>query len=405
MNPPLPAPPHSTLTTAILIGLVSFQAMATDLYLASLPALSDELGASVAQAQLTLSLFMAGFALAQPIIGPISDRFGRRPVLVAGAATYFLAAIACALAPSIEALVAARVAQAVGACAGGVVARAVVRDIHGREGAARMLAIIGSAMAIIPGFGSVLGSFVQVWLGWRWNFVVIALISGAVLIATALSLAESNRHRDPGALAPTRMLTTYAMLLRDRRYCGYALANACAYGGLFAFISGSSFVLIRVLGVEAGNFGWCFGLAVLGYFIGAQLAARLTLRLGIDRMVLLGSLTTLAGGATMAALAWSGLAVPGATGIAAVVAPMVVYMIGMGIVMPNAQAGALGPYPRIAGAASALAGFTQMVVAVCVGLALGWLYDASAVPMASLIGAMGAATLLSYVLLVRRSRA
>lgn len=393
--------PESRGTTAILIGLVALGAISTDLYLPSLPAIGDDLGADTAATQLTLSAFLAGFALAQLAIGPVSDRFGRRPVLIAGAATYTLAAAACALAPSIESLIGARTVQAIGACAGVVVGRAVVRDIYGRERAARMLALIGSAMGLLPAIGPVLGGFIVEWFGWRWNFVLLALFGAAVLVGVWRGLEESNRWRETNALNPLRLVANYRALIAHREFVGYALCVTFSYSGLFAFISGSSFVLIDGYGVGAAHFGFFFGGAVLGFIAGTQIAAKLTLKLGIERMVLAGALVSLAGGASMAGLAWLGLAPRGYSGAILITLPMVVYMAGMGIVLPNANAGALGPFPQMAGAASALTGFLQMGVASLLGIAVGHLHDGTARPMATLILMAAVATVVTYFALVR----
>ncbi len=393
--------PESHGATAILIGLVALGAISTDLYLPSLPSIGRDLGADTAATQLTLSAFLAGFALAQLAIGPISDRFGRRPVLIAGAITYTLAAAACALAPSIETLVGARTVQAVGACAGVVVGRAVVRDIYGRERAARMLALIGSAMGLLPAIGPVLGGFIVEWLGWRWNFVLLALFGAIVLAGVWRGLDESNRWREPSALDPRRLVANYGALIVHREFIGYALCVTFSYSGLFTFISGSSFVLIDGYGVSAAHFGFFFGGAVIGFIVGTQIAAKLTLRLGIERMVFAGALVSFAGGAIMAGLAWSGLAAHGYGGAILITSPMAVYMAGMGIVLPNANAGALGPFAQMAGAASALTGFLQMSVASLVGVAVGRLHDGTARPMATLVLLAGMATLLAYFTLVR----
>jgi DHA1 family bicyclomycin/chloramphenicol resistance-like MFS transporter len=394
--------PTAPGTTAILVAAVALGPLSTDLYLPSLPTIGRDLSADVAATQLTLSVFLAGFAFAQIPVGPLSDRFGRRPILIAGIALYLAASVACALAPTVEALIAARALQAVGACAGVVLGRAVVRDVYGAAGAARMLALIGSAMALAPAAGPILGGVVQAWFGWRWNFAILAAFGVALLVAAWLRLAETNAWRDPTALGLRRMSTNYQSLIASRAYIGFALIVAFSYAGLFSFISGSSFVLIDGLGVRPDRFGYLFAAVVFGYLTGTLIAGRLTLRLGVLRMVPIGCALQLAGGFAMLGFVLVGTISRDAWGVAAIVGPMVCYMIGTGITMPNAQAGAIGPYPRIAGAASALMGFLQMAIAALAGIGFGQLHDGTAVPMASLIALSALAAAACFVGLVSR---
>jgi DHA1 family bicyclomycin/chloramphenicol resistance-like MFS transporter len=393
--------PESIGTSAILIGAVALGPVSTDLYLPSVPWIGRDLGADVAATQLTLSVFLAAFAIAQIPVGPLSDRFGRRPLLLIGLAVYVLASMACAVAPSIEMLILARAVQAVGACAGVVLGRAIVRDIYGRDRAARMLAYIGSAMALAPMVGPILGGAVQGALGWRWNFGILTTFGAMALALAWRGLAESNVQRDPSALDPARMAANFRTLLRDRAFLGFALTVAFSYAGLFAFISGSSFVLIDALGVATEHFGFFFAMGVIGYMTGTQIAGRLTMRMGIARMIWLGGVISLAGGAAMVALA--PLAPGNAWAPFAVAVPMACYMIGTGIVMPNAQAGALGPFAQMAGAASALMGFLQMAIAATVGIAFGQLHDGTPLPMAILVAAAACCSLASFVMLARRA--
>jgi DHA1 family bicyclomycin/chloramphenicol resistance-like MFS transporter len=394
-------PANSRVLFALIIGLVAIGPLSTDLYLPSLPAIGRALGANVAATQLTLSAYMTAFALAQLVYGPLSDRFGRRPVVLGGLSLYVIASIACAFAQSIDALIAARALQATGACAGVVLGRAIVRDVYGREGAARMLALVGSVMAFAPAAGPVAGGIVEVNFGWRWNFALLAVLSSALLAMAAWRLVETNRQMDPLAFDMARMLRNYKTLLADRVYMGYALCVAFAYGGLFAFISGSSFVLIGDLGLAPDVYSFFFLACVVGYFTGAQLAAHLTLKLGIDRMLILGAAINAVGGAGMLGVTIAGLAVPGLAGAALLVAPMAIYMVGMGIGMPNGQGGALGPYPHMAGAASALMGFLQMASAALVGIAFGRLHDGTPLALAALVALCAACVAASLVFLVR----
>jgi DHA1 family bicyclomycin/chloramphenicol resistance-like MFS transporter len=396
-----PPPPAGRMLLGLIIALVAIGPLSTDLYLPSLPAIGRDLGADVAATQLTLSMYMVAFALAQLVYGPLSDRFGRRPVVIGGMAIYAVASVACAFAASIEQLIAARALQATGACAGVVLGRAIVRDVYGREGAARMLALVGSVMAFAPAFGPVLGGIVEVNFGWRWNFSLLVAFSVVLLALLAGRLVETNRLRDESALDPVRMLRNYATLLADRRYLGYALCVAFGYGGLFAFISGSSFVLIDDLGLSPDVYSWYFVMCVVGFFTGAQVATHFTMRLGIDRMLVLGASINVAGGAGMLAVALSGLATPDALGAAFLVLPMAVFVLGMGINMPNAQGGALGPYPHMAGSASALMGFIQMSCAALVGMAFGWLHEGTPVVLAGLVLFCALALTASLAFLVR----
>ena len=387
--------PDSLLVAVLLTLSVGMGPMATDFYLPALPRIGAALESDVATVQLTLSVFLGGFAVAQLAYGPLSDRFGRRPALLAGFGLFTVASVACTFATSIEMLIGARFLQALGACAGPVLGRTVVRDVYGREGAARMLAYIGAAMALAPLIGPVIGGYLTVWFGWRASFVVLTLYGATAFTGVLLALAETNPHLGE-TTSPAQMLRNYVGFLRHRSYVGYVLCHTATYCGLFAFISGSSFVFIEVLGLPPNLYGMCFAAAVAGYIAGAIISGRIVRRLGLERLVPLGAAVCAAGG-----LAMAGIVLAGIETVWSVLGPMMVYMFGVGFVLPNAMAGALGPFPTRAGAASALLGFTQMGVAALVGVGVGAAFDGTARPMAITIALMGVAAVLVHRVLVR----
>jgi len=397
-------PPNSFPVTVLLTALVALGPISTDLYLPSLPSLARYFAVGVDDIQLTLSVFLVGLATAQLVYGPLSDRFGRRPVLLVGLAIYVVASFACMLAPSVPVLVVARFVQAVGACVGPVLGRAVVRDVYGREGAARVLAYMSAAMALAPAIGPILGGFLEEWFGWRANFLALVIYgSGGLALAWRL-LPETNRAPDLLAAQPIRILLGYRGFLNHRAYLGYVLCCAFAYSGIFAFISGSSYVLQEVVGLGPIGFGLCFAGVVIGYIIGTVVAGRLSRQLGIDRLIAVGAGIGVAGGALLLALALAATAHGALAGALLIVGPMLVFMIGVGLVLPNAIAGAIGPFPRAAGAASALLGFTQMTAAAAIGIAVAALYDGSAIPMTATIAVVAVGVLLAFWLLVRTAK-
>jgi MFS transporter, DHA1 family, multidrug resistance protein len=376
--------PDSFIVSALLTCMVGLGALSTDMYLPMLPAIGREFSAPVPSVQLTLSVFMYGFAFSQLAYGPLSDRFGRRPVLLAGITLYLIGSIACALAPSIETLIAFRFLQAIGACAGPILARAVVRDVYARERAATVLAYMASAMAFIPAIAPIFGGWLGIWFGWRIIFVVIAVFTTFLLAGLALALRETNTHIREDALKLDILLLTYLSFFRHRAYMGYMLANALMFAGMFAFISGSSFVLIDVVGVAPENFGFCFAGVVAGYIVGSQTAGRMTPRFGIDRV----AFTSACCGALAGSLLLAGNLGLGAS-VLTIVPPMALFFGSSGALMPNAVAGAIAPFPAQAGSASALLGFVQMAAAATAGALVGYLYDGTGLPMTSIVFVMG----------------
>lgn len=383
---------------ALLTTLVALGPLSTDLYLPSLPTLAEVFRTDAARVQLTLSIYLIGFAVAQLAYGALSDRFGRRPVMLGGLVLYFIASVGCAFATSIEMLIAARFLQALGACAGPVLGRAIVRDVWGPVEAVRVLAYVSGSMALAPLVGPTLGGFLTVWFGWQANFALLALFSGLQVAAVWLWLGESNAHPDPLATRPGRILANFCILLRDRNYVGYLLAMSFSYSALFAFISGSSFILIGRFGLRPEVFGMCFGLVVAGYISGSMLSGYLVRRLGGDRLLMIGGWLGALAGLAM----WS-LELSGMRHLAAVLVPMFAVTLSVGLVMSNAVGRALAPYSKMAGAASALMGFCQMGIAAAAGIFVGHGLESAGSVLSMTVAGCAMLVPLSFLALVRHS--
>jgi DHA1 family bicyclomycin/chloramphenicol resistance-like MFS transporter len=385
--------PGTFALTALLAGLTAIGPLSTDMYLASLPDIARSLEATTAQTQLTISAYLAAFAFGQIVYGPLSDRYGRKPVLLCALAIYVAASLGCLFALSIGMLIAARALQAIGGCGGIVLARAIVRDLYSGERAGRELSLMSSVMALAPVFAPITGGTLQTAFGWRATFaaLVCAGLAGAAVIF--LLLPETLRNRSPEPISISSVLASFGVVIRNPSYLAYVALAASSFGGLFAWISGSPFVLQDLYGLSAFQFGVAFAVGSVGYMTGATLAARFVVRLGLNGTIGLGALATAAGGLTMlASVAF------GCTSAMSLVVPMAVYLAGMGMVLPQSFAGAMTPFPERAGAASSLLGFAQQSVAAACGVAVGVTLGKSAWPLVNGVAAMGCVTLALWVI-------
>jgi DHA1 family bicyclomycin/chloramphenicol resistance-like MFS transporter len=378
--------------TALLAALSAIGPLTTDMYLPSLPDIARALGAPTAQVQLTISAYLFGFAVGQILYGPVSDRHGRKPVLLAAVGLYCAASLACALSTSIEMLIAARALQALGGSGGIVLARAIVRDLYSGVRAGRELSLIGSVMALAPVLAPIIGGALQTGFGWRSVFftLVAAGLFGAGVVWMLLP-ETLGRRAEP--LSISSMLKSYVLVARNPAYLAYLGLASTSYAGLFAWISGASFVLQNLYGLTPFSFGIAFALGSVGYMTGATLAARMVVKIGLDRTIGFGGCACAAGGLGMVAAVAFGL-----TSAASLVLPVAVYLAGLGMVLPQSIAGAMTPFPERAGAASALLGFVQQSIAALCGAAVGALLGANAWPLAAAVAIMGIATLVLWIL-------
>jgi len=374
--------------TALLAALSAIGPLTTDMYLPSLPDIAWQLDASTAQVQLTISAYLIGFAVGQIFYGPVSDRHGRKPVLVAAIALYCVASLACALSTSIEMLIVARAFQALGGSGGIVLARAIVRDIYSGARAGRELSLIGSVMALAPVLAPIAGGLVQTGFGWRATFlalVIVGLLGAAIVL---LLLPETLNARAAEPVSIPSIFRSYRVVARNPSYLAYLGIASASYAGLFAWISGASFVLQNLYGLTPFDFGVAFALGSIGYMTGSALAARMVVRVGLDGMLGIGGCACAAGGLGMVVAVAFGL-----TSSLSLVLPVAVYLAGLGMVLPQGIAGAVTPFPERAGAASSLFGFVQQSAAALCGAAVGWFLGQSAWPLAIGVAAMGCATL------------
>ncbi|HYD65964.1 multidrug effflux MFS transporter [Azospirillum sp.] len=358
-------PPVSLLVAATATG-----PLALNVFVPSMPALPAAFGTGHATVQLTLSLYLVGVAVGQLAYGPLSDRFGRRPVLLGGMGLYVLASLACALAPSIGLLILGRIAQAMGGCAGMVIGRAVVRDAWERDEATRVLALVIAGMAVAPMVGPVLGGFLDEWAGWRAGFVLLVGFGAVVLLAGLRALPETHRDRTPFP-GPMALLLAYRSLAAKPVYIGNALATSMATASFFAFLSGAPHTMVELLGRTPSEYGLWFVLLSVGYMAGNVAVTRIAHRVDPESLVWTGLAMSVAGPVALLGFLLAGMFTP-----ATLFVPMLLMSFGNGLSFPPAMTMAIGAEPRLAGTASGLLGFLQMgfgaVAAAAVGAMKAW---------------------------------
>ncbi len=379
------------LPTIFILMTVMIDAMGIGLILPLMPALILEVeGGSLARAALWGGVLSTAFAVMQflfgPVMGNLSDRFGRRPVLIGGFLLYIAGSVVSLFVMSIEQLILARLLQAVGGGASVVLARAIVRDLFEGAEAGQMLAKMAAIMGLVPALAPMLGGVVQDFYGWKANFIAMALFGVVLLGIVATSLGETLPPARRQSAAPIAILRNYRRLLADMRFLKYLAVACVCFSGLFAFISGSSFVLQGRYGLSPVVYGLCFGAMAGGYVAGSLSGSRLVRRFGIDGTLRAGGFAAALGGLLMLGGLMSSVSA------LAIVMPIVIYGFAVGLTMPQAMAGALTPFPEMAGTASSLLGFLQAMAGAIAGIYVGHGVDAGAMPMVGTIAAMGVAS-------------
>lgn len=384
---------HSIQMIAILAMLVSLGPMATDMYLPALPTLTQVFATDMSQVQLTLSVYFVGFAVGQLVYGPLADRFGRKPILLLGLLLFALSSMAATFVTSIEALIIARLFQALGGCAGPVLGRAMVRDLYEPQEAGRVMSHISSAMALAPAIAPIIGGFLTVWFGWEATFWFLLVYGVLTIVIISVAVEETIPQKNPEATRIGQLWRNYKVLLAHQEWRLYTLICSFIFAGLFTFLSGSSFVLIDYLGMSEQQYGFLFAIVVLGYITGTQLAARFSGRYGAFTVIRFGCWLGL-----FAGLVLLGLSLAGVHTVSSVIGPQFFFMMAVGMVMPLTLTGAMAPFPQMAGVASALFGAVQMGIAALHGAFVGHLYTGTPTVMAAGIAFAG---LMAFVAMKR----
>lgn len=373
-----------TLLLGMLLGMI---AISMDSTLPAMPAIQSSFAASAGEVQMVLGGVMLGFITGQIAAGPLADRYGRRPMLVAALCVYLLASLACALSPTLWILCAARFAQGCAAVFGPVLVRAIVRDLHANEAAARLMGRVTMAFAILPIVMPLFGGMLVTWAGWRavfWMHTVMAVVLVAAVLARLPETAPTHRRR----ISLRQVMRDYAYLIGQKAYRAPTAVAVCSQMGVTAFVTNSALVAIPVLGFTPQEYGVMFSLVMIGYISGARVGARRVMRAGIPRMLALGSLASAAGGLSMAALAAAGI-----QSGAAIAAPMAIFMFGNGMLIPSTTAAALSPFPALAGLASSLQSIIHLAGGITLALGLSLAFNGTTLPLAASIGICGLAQL------------
>ncbi len=382
----------------LLMAMTAIGPATLNILVPALPHLVERLATDSATVQLTLSLYLLSLATAQLLLGPLSDRFGRRPVVLAGLVLAVVAGLAAIAASSIGTLIGARMLQAVGASTGIVIGRAIIRDLYERDRAAAMIGLVTTAMVIAPMIAPLIGGILDTAFGWEAIFVFIAVFSAVVLVWAAAVLPETR----PAAAAQGRgmLLHDWGALLVNAKFHGYVLAGALGSAPFFTFLGGGPHVVVTLMGRSSAEFGLWFALTSLGYMSGNFTTSRLSRRFGVDALILAGIGAELVGAVLTCTLVAS---LPDA-GPAIIFVPQFLISFGNGVLLPNAIAGAVSVRPQAAGTASGMTGFTQMALGAAATQIVSMLLvgATTAMPMAWMMLAVVLATGGAFLALVRR---
>jgi DHA1 family bicyclomycin/chloramphenicol resistance-like MFS transporter len=392
-----PAGMSPAVVVVMLTLLLGIQPITTDLYLPALPTLQRELGASVNAAQLTLSVLVACFGLAQLVCGPLADRYGRRPVLLGGLTLYTVASVMSTRSGGIDALIGWRALQGAAMAAAVTCARSIVRDLYQPHEGARVMSHALTGLGIIAMASPIVGGIVVQWLSWHAALLVLALFGAAALALVALRYEETVPQRNPQATRLAPLLKNWAAVLSNPTFRAWVALLCCTFGGLFFLLAGSSFVFIGVLGSSRVAYGVILASSSLAYIVGTWLCRRLLLRHGLRGAVRRGVWFSLAGGLGMAALSLAGV-----YSVWAIIVPQWLYAIGHGIHQPCGQAGAVGPFPEKAGTAASVSGFLMMLTASAIGLWVGRHLNGTVFPVTLGVGVFGVLVALVGCTLVQR---
>jgi MFS transporter, DHA1 family, multidrug resistance protein len=390
--------PGSTGFTFLMGFLVALPSFGIDMSLPALTATGASLRVPPARADLMMSLFMLGFAIAPLLYGPASDRYGRKPVVVFACALFIVAGIGCATARSLPALLAWRVVQGAGAGASMTIAFAIIRDLFEGQAARTKISRIAMATMMVPMIAPTAGAALLALAGWRAIHAVLAGVGSLLLLAMLLGFTESATLNPANRLVPSVVARNYLRVLTHKICLGYILVNAAAFGALFAYVSGSSLFLINIVGLRPAQYGLVFAATSLGIMGGAFLNSRLSIRGVLPGYPLTIGLAL----ASAAAAALLGMTLVGWMKLPVVIPLMILSSLGFGLVMPNAMEGAMQPLPEIAGAAGAALGCIQMAMGAIASSLVATLYDGrSALSMTALMAICSLLALLSYLLLAR----
>lgn len=386
------------LQLVILLSLVAMSAISTDLYLSGLPQMVEDFSSTKSQVQLTLSIFLFGLAIGQMLAGPLSDQYGRTPILKIGLGIYTAVSLLCAFAPNIETLWVLRFFQGLAASSAPVISRAIVSDVYERKEAAKVLAYLSSAMALIPAIAPIIGSIMLLWFDWPVHFLLLAIFGAVLSFAIIKKLPETHYSSGKGSVAEKFLfiISNVKHLLADRVYIGYVLCGSIAHGAMFAYISSSAYLVTNLLGVPEQYFGYTFAANVLGYILGAFISGKIVQRTSILRLIAIG-LVLLATAVLVLLTQQIQL------NLTILLFSMFLVFAGGGFIIANAQAAAISRFRSCAGAASAVFGFTQIVTAATAGVLAGIFYNDSVTPMTVIIGLCLVIGALSWYFLLFKS--
>ncbi len=386
-------------TIVLITCLAALPRITASIYTPSMPSLVDFFSTDMKHVKLSFTIYIAGLAIGQLIYGPLSDHFGRRPVLLSGLGIFTISCLLSALSPTIEWLIVARFFQATAAAAGGVIGRAIVRDLFGPDRTARALAYIAMATTLSPALGPIIGGNFEIIWGWKSTFIFMSVIGAVLLVATNQRFAETRPEREPTPWRIGDILKGFASLLRSRLFMSYAVISSSTLSIGLVFYASAPFIFIDILGISPSLYGYLIIVNVVSYILGSFMTTRLSHNINGDRLIMLGTILTAIGTGLMAAFAYADY-----LNIYVILGPIGLLSFAAGISMPNSMAGALNRYPQIAGTSSALSGFINMAMASAATFLLSYFEISSARPMATAMLIMAITAICANILLFRFRR-